>query len=92
MRKVRAPRFEKLAELFEEIEKTPKVDVAIVSPKVYRMLQKALHPLAHDPGPAGLLSGIKIYIHWALGNVIVYGSSSNEMIQTILSTCQELRG
>ncbi len=88
MNRIKAPSFEKLAELFEEIKGTPRVDVIIMSPKVYGMLRKALPDMEREPTPMEVMSPIEIYIHWSLGDLIVYGSRDNKIIQTILSTCQ----
>lgn len=88
MRRVKAPGFEKLAELIREIGQTPKVDVIIMSPEVWGKVKKALPDEPRDMSSPGCqLGALRVFLHPYLGDVIVYGSSENKLIKTILSTC-----
>lgn len=84
-----APSLDKLAELIKEIGQTPKIDVIIMSPKVWEQVKAAISTLDQGSTPAMLLGAVKVFLHRYLGDLIVYGNSRNKLIAIILSTCED---
>ena len=80
-------RFMTVSKTFKEMMETPRVDCMIMTRETFRTLEKYLIRMG-DENQTIPLSGIRVYFHQWLGDLIVYGDSTNKVIKRIIETCE----
>jgi len=81
-------RFMTISKTFKEMMETPRVDCMIMTRETFRTLEKYLIRMG-DENQTIPLSGIRIYFHQWLGDLIVYGDSTNKVIRRIIETRED---
>lgn len=81
-------RFMTVSKTFQEMLKTPRIDCMIMTRETFKTLEKYLDRLEVEPGIFEVTGQIKIFFHQWMGDLIVYGDSKNQVIRTIIGTCE----
>ena len=80
-------RFMTVSKTIEDMMETPRVNVMIMTRETFRCLEKYLTKMGQENQTIPL-SGVVIYFHRWLGDLIVYGNSENKVIKRIIETCE----
>ncbi len=84
-------RFMTVSRTFKEMLETPKVDCMIMTRETFKSLEKYINLIDQDPSIGNIdfrLSGLKVFFHRWLGDLIVYGDSENKVIKKIIDSCE----
>lgn len=92
-------RFMTVTKTFKQMLASPRVDCLIMTRETFEDIKayikkEDLGDLTYQADPASplvKLTGMRIYIHRWLGDLIIYGDSTNKTMRQIIETCENRR-